>query len=108
MASSARPPAERSAGSSALATRLDAADRRDQVVPEKQRIVVSAIERDPGEGAVVELIPLREQNRLTEAGRGNDENGRRSARHRSLREPPARHDARATKTRRMKLGAEER
>jgi len=86
--------------------RLDAADRRDQVVPEKQRIVVLAIERDPGKRTVVQLLALREQHRLAEAGRGNDENHRHTRRRHSLRKPPPRHDLR-TKNRRMKLAAQE-
>jgi hypothetical protein len=81
------------------------ADRRDQVVPEDQRIVVTAIERDPGKRPVVEFLPLREQQCLAESRWSDDGNDGHPARRRGLRQPPPRHDPRA-QAGRVQLAAE--
>ena len=51
----------------------DPADRLDDVAPQDHRVVVRAVERDPGEGALVGLAPLGDECGLPEAGGRHDQ-----------------------------------
>ena len=44
-------------------------DRLNDVAPERDRVVVPRVERDAGEGAAIDLPPLREEGRLAEPRR---------------------------------------
>ena len=56
--------------------RADAADRLDDPGPERDRVAVGGIGCEPGERALVELAPLREEGRLPEPRRRSEEDER--------------------------------
>ena len=56
--------------------RPDAADRLDDPGPERDRVAVGGIGGEPGEWALVELAPLREEGRLPEPRRRGEEDER--------------------------------
>ena len=51
----------------------DAAERCRDERPEDGRVVVVDVDRDPGEWPLVDVCPVRQQRRLAEAGRGDDQ-----------------------------------
>ena len=51
----------------------DATERRREVRPEDRRVVVEDIDRHPGEWPRVDVGPVRQQRRLAEPGRGDDQ-----------------------------------
>ena len=56
--------------------RADAADRLDDPGPERDRVAVGGVGGEPGERALVELAPLREEGRLPEPRRRGEEDER--------------------------------
>jgi hypothetical protein len=59
--------------------RLDAVDRRGDVLEEDERVVVALVDRDPGEGPRVACGPLGQERRLPVAGGRRDEDERECA-----------------------------
>ena len=45
----------------------------DKVSPEPRRVIVTFVQRDPGDGPVAASGPLAQQRRLAETSRGGDE-----------------------------------
>ena len=62
------------------AERLDAVDRRGNVLEQDDRVVIALVDRDPGERSGIARRPLGEKRRLAVAGRRRDEHERERAR----------------------------
>ena len=80
------------------ATRLDPVDRSGDRAQQHQCVVVSSVERDPGERTRVGLRPAREQRRLAVPGGGDDDGDGNARRDTAVRSDPSSPRCRAGST----------
>ena len=88
------PPGPDSASNTSAGSGVDAVNGARDVSQEHHRVVVSAVQRDPREGARIGLGPLRKQRRLAVTGRGDHGRERQARRAQLCDRVRLRHGAR--------------